>query len=781
MERILLLEDINKENSNQTLENKLGKNPPKKISDTQMKEIEKQILFYEKNPNLEDIIETENDFQDNNNSNESAQNIYIKNNKFKYISPLNFRKTTNSRNKEPAQKNKTRQVAIKEVITNLKTQYILFNIKNFITNYQIYENPKINMILYKISLLLRNIILCIYGLIMLFERPWFCCNGTTISLSSRFNFIEDCEKDVVFSDMPFINDDAIRTLELLFTLTLIITQIIKFKVECSLRETLTEINRTYIILQIFLIISLGLCVIDLIISLIKEKFPIINFLCRPIIFIFLIRRLKVNWTNILIILWKTRKAYLVLIYNLVTFSIIGYVFFYKEGGYFSSLGHSVLELYILLSTCNFPDIMLEAMETSKFAIIYFFICISMNYFILLSYLNNLYNTKYYNINKEDCLKIIRDIIDNKKNKYIYGVQKFTRFLMKEKFLYNLNEDEYSNILILFNLYNKKNDLYYRFLRRSELTPEAEMITNNKYGHLILKSFKFEIILNLIYIFWTLTIMILDFKYIIFLIIHLLFSLIIIYEPIILIQNIGFAQFFKNHFYRFLFHIFNLIVIILIIFAFIFFPYNDHSVFDDENSRYYKLSRILKIFISLRTIRIMVFLNKFQIIKNIYIIIRISKEMVIRNMLTLYSFIFMYSTLSMLLIGGNIKKNAFHELGEIPDDYQYINFNDFGSSYISCFCLLMINNLNILVKSLTFHTEKTLFYKFYFASFFFIATLIMINIIETILLEMYLISDNSLSDKEFKKEIKIIRNKKNEIDLNVDPIFRVNSNGNSETL
>lgn len=42
-----------------------------------MKEIEEQILFYEKNPDLEDIIETENDFQDNNNLNESAENIYI--------------------------------------------------------------------------------------------------------------------------------------------------------------------------------------------------------------------------------------------------------------------------------------------------------------------------------------------------------------------------------------------------------------------------------------------------------------------------------------------------------------------------------------------------------------------------------------------------------------------------------------------------------------------------------------------------------------------------------
>ena len=138
-------------------------------------------------------------------------------------------------------------------------------------------------------------------------------------------------------------------------------------------------------------------------------------------------------------------------------------------------------------------------------------------------------------------------------------------------------------------------------------------------------------------------------------------------------------------------------------------------------------------------------------------------MLFRNFLTLYSFILIFSTLSMLLTGGNIKKNAFNA-EQIPNNYQYINFNDFGSSYISCFCLLMINNLNILVKSLTFQLENKLFYQFYFATFYFFSTLILINIIQTLLLEMYLISDHSVSDKEMKKENKKQNKKEDDMDI-----------------
>ena len=79
------------------------------------------------------------------------------------------------------------------------------------------------------------------------------------------------------------------------------------------------------------------------------------------------------------------------------------------------------------------------------------------------------------------------------------------------------------------------------------------------------------------------------------------------------------------------------------------------------------------------------------IKNIYIIVRVSKEMLYRNLLLLYSFILLFSTISILLTGGNIKKNSFdQEDDNIPANYVYINFNDFASSYIACFCLIMIN-------------------------------------------------------------------------------------------
>ena len=343
--------------------------------------------------------------------------------------------------------------------------------------------------------------------------------------------------------------------------------------------------------------------------------------------------------------------------------------------------------------------------------------------------------------------IIRDVIDNKNNKYIFYVKKFTRFLLKQKYLYHLNNDEYTNILVLLNLYNRNSDLYYKIVKMAELTPEVGFISNSKFGKLILDSFIFEIMINIFYLFCTISVLLPIWGEIYFLIFHSLSSLLMIYEPILLIKNLGIKRLFKKHFHRILFHCFNSAVIVCSFYLYFLVPNKDNN-----NSNYKKVSRILKIFISLRTLRMFVFLDKFRIIQNIYIIIRISKEMLNRNLLTLYSFILIFSTLSMLLTGGNIKKNSFDK-EEIPNNYEYINFNDFASSYISCFCLLMINNLNILVKSLTHQSRHKLFFEFYFATFYIFSTLILINIIQTLLLEMYLISDHSLSDKQIKNEKK----------------------------
>ena len=685
---------------------------------------------------------------------------YIKHN-FSNINPLrgiHIRKMLKERS--------LKRKAILESVVNLKTQYILFNIRDFIRRYQIQANPKINTIAYKFIRFIRNISLFIYGVLMFFEKPWFCYDKATLPLPSFFKFSKDCDEKIVFNGIPFINHYAIRGIEFTITLIIFIAQLFKYRNEYLLKDTNIGMNKHYNIVQIILFVSLSLCLIDLIISMITMKFPIINFILRPFICIYMIRRIRRNWVSIGKILWKTKTVFIFLLIVIFLFSFIGFFLFRRDkSDYFKEILQTILQLYILLSTCNFPDIMLDTFQISKWGIFYFIIYISINYFIILSYLKTLYYTKYYKVNKHDCLDIIKNIIDNDYNKEIFKVKQFKKFILSQKKIYFLNEEEYNNVLILVNLYEQNNKVFNDLSRIIENNPENEMISKTLYGGCLLHSRNLEITINLLCI---LTMLIASYDNIPILTIQFVWSFIILFELFILIKNIGIKRFVFRHFNRVIFHIFNLVVIICIITLIII-----NEVDEYGSDRYNHVFKVLKIFISLRTVRIFVFLDKFVVIKNIYTMIRNSKEMFYRNLFTLYSLFLLFSTFSILLTGGHIEKGIFKDdkIDSIPQAYEHINFNDFSSSFITCFCLLMVNNLNILVKSLTYHIDdKKIIFQFYFATFYFFSTLIIINIIQTLLLELYLNSDYSMSDKsdsdvkrESKNEIKNDNNNDNDND------------------
>ena len=153
-------------------------------------------------------------------------------------------------------------------MTNLKTQYILFNIRDFIRRYQIQANPKINTIAYKFIRFIRNISLFIYGVLMFFEKPWFCYDKATLPLPSFFKFSKDCDEKIVFNGIPFINHYAIRGIEFTITLIIFIAQLFKYRNEYLLKDTNIGMNKHYNIIQIILFVSLLLCLVDLIISII---------------------------------------------------------------------------------------------------------------------------------------------------------------------------------------------------------------------------------------------------------------------------------------------------------------------------------------------------------------------------------------------------------------------------------------------------------------------------------------------------------------------------------
>ena len=642
-----------------------------------------------------------------------------------------------------------REKAIMELIVDLKGQYILFNIRDFIRKYQIRANPNINTKKYVIIKYLRNFLLLVYGVLIFFERPWFCYHSATIPLPSFFEFKEHCN-NVAFVDLPFIPNITMRIIEIFITITFIITQFMKLRNENYLKNTNTRDNKSYNKIQIILFICLSLCLVDLIIAIITSNFPIINFTLRAFIYVYMIRRVRNNWVRIGKILWHTKTVFLFLSMNIFLFSMIGYILFKrKDSQFFNSFIETVFQLYILLSTCNFPDIMFDTFTISKLAIFYFIIYVCVNYFIILSYLKTLYYTKYYKVNKEECLDIIKSIIQNKFNEDIFTEEKFKRFILDQKYKYSLSKEEFNNVLILLNLNQKNNDLFTELTRKVDQSSESLIMINRSYTKIILESKIYELIINGLCL---LSLLIELFANTIFLIIQFIFSFLLLFEIYPFVKGLGIKKFFTRHFNRALFHAINIILIFSMIYVIIVVAKSDETI--ENNNEHF---RRLKILISLRTIRVFVFLDKFRVIKNIYSIVRNTKEMFLINIFTLYSLFLLFSTFSMLLTGGNIEKKSFDDNQWIPNNYVYVNFNEYASSFIACFCLLMINNLNILVKSLTFHINRGLIlFQFYFATFYFFSTLILIKIIQTLLLELYLNSNFSISDtKESRKEDKKI--------------------------
>ena len=104
---------------------------------------------------------------------------------------------------------------------------------------------------------------------------------------------------------------------------------------------------------------------------------------------------------------------------------------------------------------------------------------------------------------------------------------------------------------------------------------------------------------------------------------------------------------------------------------------------------------------------------------------------------LFSLFYTFSLLGMLLFGGVItKENKKLRLAvRIPDTYHLMNFNDFLSSMVTLFCLMIVNNWNQIAEMYAIVMVNE-YYKFYFALFYYFSVIIGINIAVAFAIDMY---------------------------------------------
>ena len=143
-----------------------------------------------------------------------------------------------------------------------------------------------------------------------------------------------------------------------------------------------------------------------------------------------------------------------------------------------------------------------------------------------------------------------------------------------------------------------------------------------------------------------------------------------------------------------------------------------------------------LFCIIRVFNLLYFIEKFRVV---FTTIRNLYDTLTCLFYTLISFFFIFTNISMVLIGGEITINNFKE-NLIPSYYYLINFNDLILGFFTCFSLTMVNNMNIITDALS---RGSTFLTIYFNSFYLISFVLIFNLCYTSILDMFININNKL--------------------------------------
>ena len=682
-----------------------------------------------------------------------------------------------------------------ELSENLRLQLVVMEIKNKVNKFRYQRDKAETDKRYTFLRITKITLISLYSIIVLFEKPLHCYRSTTFYINEN-KPNNECDQTLQYLNINFFMPEKLyRYLELIFLSSFAIIKFYHYKLK---KFSLLKKIDNYIILQYVILTIIALCFIDIAVCLQFDSFPLINFFLRGVLIILLIKNQRSMWTIVLKIFYQTRVLTFLIFCVMLFFGIVGY-FLFSDSEDFSNIVKSTYSLFILLSTCNFPDVMLGTFDdNNKFPFFYFLLYLAINYFILFTLLKTLYYSEFFDSFKANARKAIEDIFDKfhneeyeikkKLSKKSYINENFQRisvdskrsdeenkamfndstqksnFLVPEqsrrfnKVLYNLNKqfyltkNDYKKILKLIGYKGEmidftKNDIYqlinqdeYNKKQKKEFIKEHSIFLkffSNKYAEIGINIIDFVIMMLLLMEFED---KMSNFYFV--LIPQIIWCLVFVFEFVVYIEHFSFSYILSNEFILFLFFIINCIILVILLLTFILLKL-------DEDKAALAFMNSAKVLIALRMIRVFLLFKKYNTFETFATTFHNMKNIFYGLFSALFSFYYLFITITMFLTGGNIAQDSFADDPSIPKEYANINFNDFGSGFLSCFCLTMINNINIISKSLSYgHSE---YYQGYFALFYFISTLVILNISTTLLLEMYMSIQSKMKEIQNKSE------------------------------
>ena len=150
----------------------------------------------------------------------------------------------------------------------------------------------------------------------------------------------------------------------------------------------------------------------------------------------------------------------------------------------------------------------------------------------------------------------------------------------------------------------------------------------------------------------------------------------------------------------------------------------------------------------RTLRLVVVVRRFNEIFNIFIALLPAFSTLFGMMWTVFS---VYASVGMVLFGGKVTTNStvLQNSTYGQSNYYSNNFNDFASSLVTLFELLVVNNWHVLMEGFVLVT--TPYYRWYFISFWTIAVVVILNLVIAFVLEAFFNKDEQRRSSGRRKD------------------------------
>lgn len=588
---------------------------------------------------------------------------------------------------------------------------------------------------------IKQIVEIAYLLVIFFEKPYWCYDSFILSNPSK-----ECPKNVIVIHnyhYPRI-ERPIQCLILVYFICLNV-----------FRNTLRNETVTFKYRSLASYLIYAFMTIDLVISMFLNSFPFINFILRPFVFILISRQTREEWNKIIKVVCLAKRILSLIFISLLIFSFLGYLLLGNKADLteaqiksndFRTFLSSLKSMFILL-TAHFPAMMLQQFSYGRkwcFPFFLIYLC-TFSYFLV-----GIVKAQYYYSYTEQVKMRLNSFFSSDSRHIFESVR-------KNKIGNKLNTYEFQNMLGNLNLTGKEKDLieelikeispeiydsYLLYLQKKEQENQEKEARKEKYSKFLdLSDTKlYEGSLSFINITLIILIVFMPSHGIIFQILLAILTLYYQFELYVHCYVDGLWVFIYRNIFKFAFFmnsIFYLLSIIVYVIA---------LCLDYDSGMIEICEKIIKVSSVFFSLRVLFFLNQFNEYKLIFIVIMNMKSVFYSLFLTMFSFFLVFITFTMLIVGGRVTKEDYMRLGNVPKDYYYLNFNDFGFGFLTCITMMILTNMDV-VSALSSVSSGIL--NIYFAIFYFVGVNLVLNVCQTYILSLYF----NLSKREKSVEIR----------------------------